>query len=230
MQRALAQAALAEAGGEVPVGAVLTLGERILAEAHNTPIGLHDPTAHAEMLVIRRAGEVLGNYRLIDATLYVSLEPCAMCAGAILHARIGRVVFGAADARAGACGSVLGLHDQPQLNHRFLAQGGCLAVESQELLQRFFLARRPVLAERLQRIERLEHLPGLDAALIVKLRASGIDMPVQLAGNTYDDLCERLAGGLMETERARLRALAVFVAGESAVSWKTFLPSTDGVL
>lgn len=143
MQAALAQAEAAAARGEVPVGAVLTApGGDVLAAAANAPIRDHDPSAHAEILALRLAAAKLENYRLPGTTLYVTLEPCAMCIGALVHARIARVVFGAADPKSGACGSVLNLPESPAMNHRLVVQGGLLAGQSAALLQTFFRARR----------------------------------------------------------------------------------------
>lgn len=128
--------------GEVPVGAVLVLDNDCVAEAWNQPIAAHDPAAHAEMLALRQAGQKLGNYRLNDTTLYVTLEPCAMCAGAIIHARVARVVFGATDPRAGAGGSVFQILDSDKLNHRVRITGGVLETACTEILQDFFQKRR----------------------------------------------------------------------------------------
>jgi tRNA(adenine34) deaminase len=142
MQLALAQAGRALAAGEVPVGAVVVREGRVIAEAHNQPVGRHDPTAHAEVLALRAAAEALGNYRLDDCELYVTLEPCAMCAGAIMHARIGRVVYGAPDPKTGAAGSVVDLFGQPRLNHHTRVQGGVLAEDCGAQLAGFFAQRR----------------------------------------------------------------------------------------
>ena len=142
MQLALAEARQAESEGEVPVGAVVVRGDEILVRAHNQPIGLNDPTAHAEILALRFAGERLGNYRLSDCELYVTLEPCAMCAAALVHARIRRLVYAAADPKTGAVRSTLQLLDAPSLNHRVEVASGLLAEESAALLQRFFSLRR----------------------------------------------------------------------------------------
>ena len=142
MQLALAQAALAAQAGEVPVGAVVVQGDQVIATGRNAPIEGHDPTAHAEIAALRAAAKVLGNYRLPDCTLYVTLEPCAMCSGAMLHARLKRVVFGALDPKTGAAGSVINLFDQPQLNHQTALQGGVLAGEASALLKDFFGQRR----------------------------------------------------------------------------------------
>jgi tRNA(adenine34) deaminase len=142
MLLALAQAALAAQAGEVPVGAVVVQGGQVIATGRNAPIEGHDPTAHAEIAALRAAAKVLGNYRLPDCTLYVTLEPCAMCSGAMLHARLKRVVFGAPDPKTGAAGSVINLFDQPQLNHQTALHGGVLAGESAALLKTFFSQRR----------------------------------------------------------------------------------------
>ena len=142
MQRALNLARLAGAAGEVPVGAVVVIDGQVVGEGHNRPIGLHDPTAHAEIRALREAAQRLGNYRLPEASLYVTLEPCAMCAGAILHARLARVVFGAADPKTGACGSVLDLFGETRLNHQTRVTGGVLAGPCGELLRAFFRERR----------------------------------------------------------------------------------------
>ncbi len=142
MRAALGEAEAAAAAGEVPVGAVVVVNDEIVTRAHNRPVADHDASAHAEILAIRQAGAGTGNYRLNDATLYVTLEPCVMCAGAIAQARIGRVVFGAYDKKAGALGSVEDLSDSRALNHRFEVNGGLLADESQELLRSFFALRR----------------------------------------------------------------------------------------
>ena len=142
MHHALALAARAEAIGEVPVGAVLVREDEVLGEGFNTLIRDHDPSAHAEMIAIRAAAAKLGNYRLPGTTLYVTLEPCAMCAGAIVQARIDRVVYGADDPRTGAARSVFRVLDNPALNHRCEVTGGVLADESGALLRTFFRARR----------------------------------------------------------------------------------------
>ena len=142
MNLALAQAHAAAAAGEVPVGAVVVRRGEVIATGRNAPIDGHDPTAHAEVNALRAAATVLGNYRLDDCELYVTLEPCAMCSGAMLHARLKRVVFGAPDPRTGAAGSVINLFAQTQLNHQTALQGGVLADESVALLQTFFQQRR----------------------------------------------------------------------------------------
>lgn len=142
MRRALELAREAEAAGEVPVGAVIVKDGAIVAEGWNRPIGTNDPSAHAEMVALRSAGAALGTYRLLDTTLYVTLEPCPMCAGAMVHARVKRVVYGATDPRAGACGTVFNITQHPALNHRLECDGGVLAEECGTLLRGFFLARR----------------------------------------------------------------------------------------
>jgi tRNA(adenine34) deaminase len=142
MQRALALAASACEQNEVPVGAVLVKDDVLVAEAANAPIAEHDPTAHAEIRVLRLAGLALQNYRLPDTTLYVTLEPCPMCAAAMVHARVKRLVYGTADPRTGAAGSVFNLIQAPQLNHQLDCEGGVLAGDCAQLLREFFQARR----------------------------------------------------------------------------------------
>ena len=142
MSRALELARQAEAAGEVPVGAVIVKDGVIVAEGSNRPIGSCDPTAHAEMVALRAAGQALGTYRLTGTTLYVTLEPCAMCASAMVHARVQRLVFAATDPRAGAAGSVFNIVQHAVLNHRLECTGGVLAEECGTLLRNFFLARR----------------------------------------------------------------------------------------
>lgn len=142
MRQALALAAEAAAAGEVPVGAVVVRDGEIIGRGFNAPISRHDPSAHAEMAALRDAAARLGNYRIPDCELYVTLEPCAMCAGAILHARIARVVFGARDPKTGAAGSVVDLFAEPRLNHHAVVEGGVLAEECGAMLSAFFAARR----------------------------------------------------------------------------------------
>lgn len=142
MRHALRLAQRAESLGEVPIGAVLVKDNQCLAEGWNSPIGTHDATAHAEINVLREAGKRIGNYRLIDTTLYVTLEPCLMCVGAIAHARVRRLVFGAFDPQRGAVCSALKLADTGFLNHKFSWDGGILAMECSELLKAFFKLRR----------------------------------------------------------------------------------------
>lgn len=142
MRLAIEQAAAAGARGEVPVGAVLVRGVDVIATGGNAPIASHDPTAHAEVQALRAAGQALGSYRLADTTLYVTLEPCVMCAAAIVHARVRRLVFGAFDPRLGAAGSITDVFALPQLNHRVDVFGGVLMEECARLLQEFFEQRR----------------------------------------------------------------------------------------
>ncbi len=142
MQLALEQAKLAESLGEVPVGALVVKDGEIIAAAHNQPIGLHDPSAHAEIQAIRKAAKILGNYRLVDCTLYVTLEPCVMCTGAIQHARIAQLVYGAHDPKTGACGSVVNLMTEDKLNHHTEVIAGVLAEPCGEMLSQFFKRRR----------------------------------------------------------------------------------------
>lgn len=142
MRRALELAQCAAAAGEVPVGAVLALDNEAVGEGWNQPISRCDPTAHAEIMALQAAAARLGNYRLVNSTLYVTLEPCAMCAGAMIHARVGRVVFGATDPRAGAAGSVFNILQSERLNHRAEVVGGLLAEECGAVLRDFFRARR----------------------------------------------------------------------------------------
>lgn len=142
MREALALAAHAKDRGEVPVGALLVFEGQVIARAANQPISAEDPTAHAEILVLRQGALFLKNYRLLNTTLYVTLEPCAMCAGAMVHARIQRLVFGAFDPKAGAAGSIMNILQDPRLNHRVQVEGGLLAEESALLLRDFFQARR----------------------------------------------------------------------------------------
>ena len=142
MRAALDQARLAFEAGEVPIGAVIVIGDEIIARAFNQPIGAIDPTAHAEVLVLREAARVIGNYRLVDATVYVTLEPCLMCVGALVHARVREVVFGAAEPKTGALVSTLRGLDTPGLNHRFEVTGGVCEEECRDIIQQFFRVKR----------------------------------------------------------------------------------------
>jgi len=143
MREALKQAHKAEAKGEVPVGAVLVKGDKLIAKAYNRPISKNDPTAHAEIIALRKAGEKLNNYRLPDTTLYVTLEPCAMCVGAIIHARVSRVVFGAKDPKTGALGGVFDLSVSDLSNHKPKVISGIMEDECANLLKSFFVKKRP---------------------------------------------------------------------------------------
>ena len=142
MQFAIKQAKLAEKIGEVPVGAVLVQDNQLIASAHNQPISNNDPTAHAEIQLLRKAGKKLNNYRLPNTTLYVTLEPCTMCLGAMIHARISKVVFGAFDEKTGVCGSCDDLSSSNCFNHSIKISGGILANDCKELLQQFFKRKR----------------------------------------------------------------------------------------
>jgi tRNA(adenine34) deaminase len=165
MRLALAEAQAAAQAGEVPVGAVVVKDGRVIATGRNAPIDGHDPTAHAEIVALRAAAQALGNYRLDGCSLYVTLEPCAMCSGAMLHARLARVVFGAADPKTGAAGSVLNLFGHARINHQTTVQGGVLAEEGAQLLRGFFKERRvnlhPLRDDALRTPdERFQNLPG----------------------------------------------------------------------
>ena len=145
MSAALVQAHEASEAGEVPVGAVVVKAGQIIGAGFNAPISRHDPSAHAEILAMRAAASVLGNYRLTGCALFVTLEPCAMCAGAIMHARIESLVFGAADPKTGACGSVVNLFAEERLNHHTVVEAGLMAQQCSELLTNFFRERRATL-------------------------------------------------------------------------------------
>ncbi|OGT30975.1 MAG: hypothetical protein A3E87_08275 [Gammaproteobacteria bacterium RIFCSPHIGHO2_12_FULL_35_23] len=142
MRQALELAKQAKGEGEVPVGAVLTLNDLPIATAYNQSITHQDPTAHAEIIVLREAAKILKNYRLVNTVLYVTLEPCAMCAGALIHARVKRLIYATADPRTGACGSIFNLINHQALNHQIQYESGLLAEESKLLLQQFFQKRR----------------------------------------------------------------------------------------
>lgn len=142
MRQAISQAHNAWALGEVPVGALVVKDGVVIATGFNQPIGTHDPTAHAEIMALRAAASILGNYRLPGCELYVTLEPCAMCAGAMMHSRLARVVFGASDPKTGTCGSIVNLFEQEKLNHHTELVGGVLADECGKLLKEFFADRR----------------------------------------------------------------------------------------
>jgi tRNA(adenine34) deaminase len=144
MREALSLALEAVAAGEVPVGAIVVKDGAVVGRGHNRPVAGRDPTAHAEVMALRDAAERIGNYRLAECMLYVTLEPCAMCAGAIMNARISRVVYGAADPKSGACGSVVDLFAENRLNHHATVVGGVLAKEAAKMLQDFFSARRRI--------------------------------------------------------------------------------------
>jgi tRNA(adenine34) deaminase len=145
MREALRLAADAVARGEVPVGAVLVLNGSIVGRGFNRPIDTHDPTAHAEIVALRDAGARVGNYRLAGSTLYVTIEPCQMCVGAMVHARVARLVFGAREPKAGAIESAMRAHEHPALNHQMAAEGGVLEEECRDVIQAFFSSRRPTI-------------------------------------------------------------------------------------
>lgn len=179
MQLALRQAQAAADVGEVPVGAVVVRAGQVIASAHNAPLGSHDPTAHAEVNAMRAAAQELGNYRLDDCTLYVTLEPCAMCSGAALHARFKRVVFGATEPKTGAAGSVLNLFANEHINHQTLVTGGVLADDCAQVLQGFFEQRRA--QHQLSKVPlREDALRTPDNALV------GLDVPLALSHFTAD--------------------------------------------
>lgn len=142
MRYAIELARRGQAEDEVPVGAVVVKDNQVIGEGWNQPIGCHDPSAHAEMVALRAAGQAISNYRLLDTTLYVTLEPCVMCAGAIMHARVGRVVYGASDPKAGAAGSVIDIFANSRLNHHVTVEAGLLAEECGSLLSEFFKSKR----------------------------------------------------------------------------------------
>lgn len=142
MQLALEQAYQAQEAGEVPVGAVLVHQNKVIAAGYNQPIRLSDPCAHAEIVTLRRAGQIIGNYRLLDTILYVTLEPCVMCIGALLHARVKRVVYGANDPKAGAIESIFKIPEETALNHRISCEGGLLAEPCGQILRTFFQQKR----------------------------------------------------------------------------------------
>ena len=153
MRMALREAARGGSEGEVPVGAVLVREGSVIARAHNRPIHLHDPSAHAEILVLRRAARKLRNYRLDGCDLYVTIEPCAMCAGAIVHARLRRLIFGAPDPKAGACGTALRIINHRKLNHRVELKSGALAAECASAIKEFFRRKRRKTSPGIQKTE-----------------------------------------------------------------------------
>ena len=157
MRAALEQARLGLAAGEVPIGALLVVGDTVVASAFNQPITAKDPTAHAEVIVLREAARVVGNYRLTDATVYVTVEPCLMCVGALVHARVREVVYGAAEPKTGALVSTLKALESPGLNHRFLVTPGVLEDECRSILQEFFRQKR--------RAGRVDLEPGNEGAI-----------------------------------------------------------------
>jgi tRNA(adenine34) deaminase len=179
MHLALRQAKAAAASGEVPVGALVVRAGQVIAEGHNAPLASHDPTAHAEVNAIRAAAQALGNYRLDDCTLYVTLEPCAMCSGAVLHARFKRVVFGATEPKTGAAGSVLNLFANEHINHQTQVTGGVLADDCAQVLQGFFEQRRA--QQQLSKVPLRE-----DALRTADYALAGLDLPLALSHFTAD--------------------------------------------
>ena len=231
MQLALAQANLADAAGEVPVGAVVLKDGELIASGRNAPIQDHDPSAHAEIVALRAAAQVLGNYRLEGCELFVTLEPCAMCVGAMLHARLQRVVFGALDPKTGAAGSVVDLFANPLLNHRTQVQGGVLADECAALLQRFFQHKRaqsqsgcsPLREDALRTPEaRFFNLPDYpwaaqyisDLPALAGLRLHYLDLGPKDAAQTW--LC--LHGPMAWSYQYRQKITALLAAGHRVVA------------
>jgi len=220
MQAALAEARAAMAAGEVPVGAVVVKDGQIIATGRNSPIDAHDPTAHAEIVALRAAAKALGNYRLDGCELYVTLEPCAMCSGAMLQARLKRVVFGAAEPKTGAAGSVLDLFAEARINHQTTVQGGVMAEESAALLQTFFGDRRAV-----RREEALRNHPLQDIALRTPDNAFD-DLPDYPWQANYISDLPALAGLRMhylDEQNAERQATALtFICLHSSPNWSYF--------
>jgi tRNA(adenine34) deaminase len=186
MRLALGQAQNAWLIGEVPVGAVILRDGQVIATGYNRPITTHDPSAHAEMVALRHAAQLLENYRLPECELFVTLEPCAMCAMALMHARFKRVVFGAWDAKTGAAGSVVNLFAQAQLNHHTQVQGGVLAEECAQVLRDFFAERRAQKrAEREALRQEAEHLAALAAGLIPAAQVLELDLDAQASAALF---------------------------------------------
>ncbi|MGL4190822.1 MAG: tRNA adenosine(34) deaminase TadA [Sphaerotilus sulfidivorans] len=188
MRLALDQALNAALVGEVPVGAVILRDGQLIATGYNRPITTHDPTAHAEMVALRHAAELLENYRLPDCELFVTLEPCAMCAMALMHARFKRVVFGAWDPKTGSAGSVVDLFAQPQLNHHTTVQGGLLAEPCGDLLREFFARRRAEQKAQRQRERERER------EALAGLQAPAAELPAIPAGEALELDAAQLAG------------------------------------
>ncbi len=233
MALAIEQARLAGSENEVPVGAVLVYEGRVIANGRNSPISGADPTAHAEINALRAAGQHLKNYRLENCTLYVTLEPCPMCMGAILQARISHVVFCLSDPKMGACGSVLNLAEEARLNAHTQVrqtQGHELHDECKTLLQNFFRSRRRDPTLRLNEIAQLEDLPNVDKALVDLMKRRGVTSPLHLHAYSIqppETMLEALTVAINDPKsaeiRARIKALHHFIAGGAAVSWKDLL-------
>ncbi|WPB59178.1 tRNA adenosine(34) deaminase TadA [Xylophilus sp. GOD-11R] len=211
MRLAMAHAQAARAAGEVPVGAVLVRDGQVIATGANAPVALADPTAHAEMVALRAAASAAGNYRLDGCTLYVTLEPCPMCAGALLHARVARVVFAAADPRTGAAGSVVNLFDEPLLNHHTRVEGGLLAGECGAMLQDFFRERRAAQARVAQ--------PLREDALRTPRNAFEVDGAAAWEGAYTHDLPALAGLRLHHVELGDERAATVFICLHGAGDW-----------
>ena len=232
MQLALDQARMAMTHSEVPVGAVVVHQGKVIGAGYNRCIAHHDPTAHAEMVAIRHACESVSNYRLIEATLYVTLEPCVMCLGAIFNARLSRVVYGANDFKAGACGSVVDLPGKNQLNHHTGIESGVLEPDCKRLLQEFFKARRPDASERLQRVQSLIHIPNLDKNLVRLLEQTGYDSPTSLANFDARVYVQTHQASYTFTSQqlSMLLALEAFVRGEPVSSWTAFEEQANAIM
>jgi tRNA(Arg) A34 adenosine deaminase TadA len=232
MELALYQAELAAQTGEVPIGAALVLDGKAVAQAHNAPVTLNDACAHAEIQVIRQACQALGNYRLgALATLYVTLQPCLMCIGAILHARIGRVVVGCAQSRYnGDLKQSLSTFQQSQAWHPCVFETGCMAQESEELLSRFFKARRKQREQAVADLARLLHLPNANKQTIEELVQLGFKTPQDFLRTGLEQasliLAERsreLKEGQNAQQAAILASLCDYLNGEPVRSWKQYL-------
>ncbi len=208
--------------GEVPVGAVVVENNHLIAATHNQPISLNDPTAHAEILALRAAGAKFNNYRLNTCSLYVTLEPCPMCLGAIAQARLKRVVFAAVDKKLGACGGAFDLHLDKQINPHTEIVGGIMANESKELLQNFFKLKRKNNKLRLQCIAKLENIPNVNLALLKLLNENNIYCPQDLIVYQNKIGLEKMlswASNHIEMQ-ARITALHQFMTGNLVNSWK----------
>ncbi len=236
MALAIEQAKLAASENEVPVGAVLVYEGRVIATGRNSPISGADPTAHAEINALRTAGQHVKNYRLENCTLYVTLEPCPMCMGAILQARISEVIFCLSDPKMGACGSVLNLAEEAKLNaHTQVRQSHELHDACKTLLQSFFRSRRRDPTLRLNEIAQLEDLPNVDKVLVDLMKRQGITSPLHLHAYTnqppetmLEALTVAISGPKSAEMCARIKAVHHFIAGGAAISWKDLLQQENG--